>query len=67
LIVGAGGCGKTYMLKNLKGVEYTATTACASELLDGVTVHMYMTKNKFPQGVKLVVDEVSMLGSSLFE
>ena len=40
LIVGAGGCGKTYILKQLNNpkVSYTATTACAADLLGGSTI-----------------------------
>ena len=55
------------MLKALEGVQYTATTACAAELLGGQTVQSYMGKNKTPCGERLVVDEVSMMGSCLFE
>ena len=46
LIVGAGGCGKTYMLQQMKDVIMTATTSCAAELLNGVTIHSYITKNR---------------------
>lgn len=67
LLVGAGGCGKTWLLKQLKGVTYTATTACAAELLGGKTVQSYIMKNRKPSGEILVVDEVSMMGSLLFE
>jgi GTPase SAR1 family protein len=44
LIVGAGGCGKTWLLKQMKNVVYTATTACAAELLGGCTIHALMRK-----------------------
>ena len=67
LIVGAGGCGKTYLLKKLQKVIYTATTACAAELLEGCTVQSYIMKNRKPASEKLVCDEVSMMGSLLFE
>jgi GTPase SAR1 family protein len=67
LIVGAGGCGKTYILKTLKSCTYTATTACAAELLGGVTVQSFIMKNRKPSGERMVVDEVSMMGSCLFE
>jgi GTPase SAR1 family protein len=67
LIIGAGGCGKTYLLKKLFQCVYTATTACAAELLGGITVQSYMMKNRSPHSERLVVDEVSMMGSCLFE
>ena len=41
LLVGAGGCGKTWLLKKIgsvNGLKYTATTACAADLLGGCTV-----------------------------
>jgi len=70
LLVGAGGCGKTFLLKKLSDVamiRYTATTACAAELLGGVTVQSYIIKNRKPSSEVMVVDEVSMMGSVLFE
>ena len=43
LIIGAGGCGKTWLLKKMLNVVYTATTACAAELFPGgKTIHSHM-------------------------
>jgi hypothetical protein len=70
LLVGAGGCGKTWLLKKIgsvNGLKYTATTACAADLLGGCTVQSYILKNRKPSREVLVVDEVSMMGSILFE
>jgi ATP-dependent exoDNAse (exonuclease V) alpha subunit len=69
-LVGAGGCGKTYLLKKLNEismVRYTATTACAADLLGGFTVQSYIIKNRKPKREVMIVDEVSMMGSMLFE
>ena len=46
LLIGAGGCGKTYFLKKITNAVFTATTACAAELLGGVTVQSYIMKNR---------------------
>jgi MoxR-like ATPase len=70
LLVGAGGCGKTWFLKQLKElpmIRYTATTACAADLLGGSTIQGYILKNRKPTREVMVVDEVSMMGSILFE
>lgn len=67
LIVGPGGTGKTYMLKQIPDAIMTATTSNAAEIIGGSTIHMYMTKNRKVKGQRIVVDEVSMMGSVLFE
>lgn len=67
LLVGAGGCGKTFLLKKMARATFTATTACAADLLGGCTIQSYILKNRKPAGELLVCDEVSMMGSLLFE
>jgi hypothetical protein len=48
MINASAGCGKTYMLKNLKNIILTATTSVASELINGVTINSYIMKNRIP-------------------
>jgi hypothetical protein len=54
-------------LKQIPNATMTATTACAADLIGGSTIHMYMAKNRKAKNKRIIVDEVSMMGSVLFE
>ena len=69
IITGAGGCGKTYMLRELKNqsqIAFSATTAAAAKLLNGTTIHKLIHTNNH-RFKTVVVDECSMIGTSLFD
>jgi hypothetical protein len=74
MIHAAGGCGKTFVSKQLKNVLFTATTGTAAKILSGYTIDSILTKygscknnkrfvNDFGNKSHILIDECSMISS----
>ena len=67
MIFGEAGVGKTWIANRLLNITKTATTGVAATHLDGSTINRVM-KLKFKDTEDVIlIDEVSMMGSCLFD